>query len=98
MLMAQDNATRDLGTGAFSQVGFDPRGKNLVVTDRADNEILVFSVNRRGLPSMTPVTSMSNGIAPFSFIFDALGNLLGENETQTSCASCDKVNSLVSPR
>jgi 6-phosphogluconolactonase len=75
-LIRLNDSTRSLGTGAFSQVGFDPRGQNLVITDRDENEILVFSVDRRGLPSMEPVTSMSNGIAPFAFIFDELGHLL----------------------
>jgi len=76
-LIMRNDSTRSLGTGAFSQVGFDPRGRNLVVTDRGDNEILVFSVGDRwGLPSMDPVTTMSNGIAPFGFIFDEQGHLL----------------------
>jgi len=75
-LTALSDAARDLGPGAYSQVGFDPRGNNLVVTDRADNEILVFPVDRRGLPAPTPVVSMSAGIAPFSFIFDPHGHLL----------------------
>lgn len=75
-LVSRNGSTRSLGDGAFSQVGFDPRGKNLVVTDRGDNELLVFSVDRWGLPSMTPVTSMSSGVAPFGFIFDSLGDLL----------------------
>jgi len=75
-LIPRSHSARNLGPGAYSQVGFDPRGDNLVVTDRADSEILVFPLDRRGLPAMTPVTSLSSGIAPFGFIFDPHGNLL----------------------
>lgn len=75
-LILRTGSTRSLGAGAFSQVGFDPRGNNLIITDRGDNEILVYSLDRRGLPSMTPVTSMSNGFAPFGFIFGAQGQLM----------------------
>lgn len=70
------DSTRDLGTGGFAQVGFDPRGNNLVVADRGENEILVFPLDRHGLPAMAPVTSASNGIAPFGFTFDQQGHLL----------------------
>ena len=75
-LIPQCNATRDLGDGGYAQVGFDPRGNNLVVTDRDDSEILVFPLDRHGLPAMDPVVSDSIGIAPFGFIFDQRGNLL----------------------
>jgi len=70
------NSTRSLGAGGFAQVGFDPQGETLVVTDKLDNKILVFSVGRRGLPSMSPVTSPSNGVTPFGFIFNRRGHLL----------------------
>lgn len=70
------DSTRDLGTGGFAQVGFDPLGNNLVVTDRDENEILVFLVDRHGLAAMVPVTSPSIGVAPFAFIFDQQGHLL----------------------
>ncbi|MHB8746935.1 MAG: lactonase family protein [Gammaproteobacteria bacterium] len=69
-------STRALGTGAFSQVGFDPEGEALIVTDRADNTILVYAVDEESLPAQSPVTSISNGQVPFGFIFDARGNLL----------------------
>jgi 6-phosphogluconolactonase (cycloisomerase 2 family) len=65
-----------LGDGGFSQVGFDPEGKSLVVTDRANNEILVYPVHRNGRPGMNPAVSMSNGPVPFAFIFDRRGHLL----------------------
>jgi 6-phosphogluconolactonase (cycloisomerase 2 family) len=75
-LIAREQSTRELGSGGFAQVGVDPRGDNLVVTDRDENEILVFPLGRKGLPAIEPVTSLSTGIAPFGFVFDHRGNLL----------------------
>ncbi len=69
-------STRSLGSGAFAQVGFDPQGNNLVVTDKEDHEILVFSLESDGTPSTTPVTTQSSGLVPFGFIFDRRGHLL----------------------
>jgi 6-phosphogluconolactonase len=69
-------STRLLGSGEFAQVGFDLRAEHLVVTDKANNEILVYSVDENGLPATNPVTSMSNGVTPFGFLFDQRGHLL----------------------
>jgi len=69
-------STRSLGSGGFAQVGFDPEGERLVITDKADSKILVYSVDDDGLPSMNPVTSPSHGATPFGFVFDRRGHLL----------------------
>jgi 6-phosphogluconolactonase (cycloisomerase 2 family) len=83
------HSTRSLGTGAFAQVGFDPQGEALVVTDKADNEILVFTVDRRGLPAATPVTSASSGQTPFGFIFDRREHLLVVEAASNAVSSYD---------
>jgi 6-phosphogluconolactonase len=83
------DSTRDLGTGGFAQVGFDPRGNNLVVTDRGENEILVFPLDRHGLAATVPVTSASNGFAPFGFIFDQQGHLLVSEAGSGAVSSYD---------
>jgi 6-phosphogluconolactonase (cycloisomerase 2 family) len=83
------DSTRELGTGGFAQVGFDPRGNNLVVTDRGENEILVFPVDRHGLAAMASVTSPSNGIAPFGFTFDQQGHLLVSEAGSGAVSSYD---------
>lgn len=70
------DSTRFLGSGAFAQVGFDPDGESLVVTDKAGSQILIYSVDRDGRPSMSPVANASNGETPFGFIFDRRGHLL----------------------
>lgn len=75
-LIHLDNSIRSLGSGAFSQVKFSPTGVRLVVTDRGDSEILVYGVDKSGLPSMDAVTSSSSGAGPFGAIFDRRGHLL----------------------
>jgi len=69
-------STRSLGAGGFAQVGFGFQGEKMVVTDKANNSILVYSVDRNGFPVMNPVISVSNGLVPFGFIFDERGRLL----------------------
>jgi 6-phosphogluconolactonase len=76
ILASIPGSTRSLGFGAFAQVGFDPQGEMLVITDRVEHEILVYSVDESGLPSAAPVTSPSNGLGPFGFIFTRQGHLL----------------------
>jgi 6-phosphogluconolactonase (cycloisomerase 2 family) len=78
-LKALAGSTRLLGPGGFHQVGFNPHGDALVVTQgdpAGDNEILVFSVDEDGLPDAEPVITPSAGIVPFGFIFDWRGHLL----------------------
>lgn len=75
-LTLRAESSRELGDGGYSQVGFDPRGNNLVITDRANGEILVFSLDRQGLPALAPVVTTSSGAGPFGFIFDKQEHLL----------------------
>jgi len=84
-----EGSTRSLGSGSFSQVGFDPHGRRLVVTNRADNLILVYSVGRNGVPVMNAVSSTSNGIAPFGLIFDKWGHLLVVEAVSNAVSSYD---------
>jgi 6-phosphogluconolactonase (cycloisomerase 2 family) len=73
------DSTRALGPGGFHQVGFNPRGDALVVTqgDPAGvNAIHVFAIDEDGLADAAPTTSPSAGVVPFSFIFDWRGHLL----------------------
>ncbi len=81
------NSTRSLGAGSFAQVGFDPEGEKLVVTDKANSTIIVYSVGDSGLPGMNPVTSPSHGVTPFGFIFDQRGHLLVVEATTNAVSS-----------
>jgi 6-phosphogluconolactonase (cycloisomerase 2 family) len=72
-------STRELEPGGFHQVGFDPQGDVLVITEgdpAGANRIHVFSVNKRGLPGPEAVISPSNGVVPFGFIFDHRDHLV----------------------
>jgi 6-phosphogluconolactonase (cycloisomerase 2 family) len=59
-----------------SQVEFSPMGDMLVVSEKASNEIHVFTVGTDGLPAASPVSNASAGTLPFSFTFDSSGTLL----------------------
>lgn len=72
-------STRPLSGGplaAFAQVGFDPEGQTLVVTEKGDKTLLVYAVGDEGRPATSPVVSASNGFTPFGLIFDERGHLL----------------------
>jgi 6-phosphogluconolactonase len=87
-----EDSTRSLGAGGFAQVGFDPQGEVLVVTDKANNSILVFPVDDDGLPAVSPVTSDSDGETPFGFIFDRRGHLLVVEAGANAVSSYDILN------
>jgi 6-phosphogluconolactonase len=86
------NSTRSLGSGTFAQVGFDPEGEALVVTDKANNAILVYAVGHNGLPAANPVTSTSVGVTPFGFIFDRREHLLVVETATNAVSSYDILN------
>lgn len=77
---------RDLGldptltpefTHTPGQIGFTPDGSKLVVTTKANgNDIDVFGVSSRGVPSAEPVVNSEPGTVPFGFTFDAQGHLI----------------------
>lgn len=72
-------STRELGPGGFHQVGFNPRGDALVVTQGEPtgvNAIHVFGIDEDGRTDETPTTSPSVGVVPFGFIFDWRSHLL----------------------
>jgi 6-phosphogluconolactonase (cycloisomerase 2 family) len=57
-----------------AQIGFDPDGDTLVVTEKNTNRIVVYRVSdgRAGIPEVRP----SHGMTPFGFTFDRRGDLL----------------------
>jgi 6-phosphogluconolactonase (cycloisomerase 2 family) len=68
-----------LDPGGYHQIGFNPGGDALVVTQgdpNGENAILVFPVDEEGLPAAAPVISPSVGVVPFGFVFDWLGHLM----------------------
>lgn len=71
-------STRPLsGAGAVpAQVSFDPRGKTLVVTEKATNLIDTYEVNRNTGLASGPNPQASAGATPFGFAFDRRGHLI----------------------
>jgi 6-phosphogluconolactonase len=83
------DSTRDLSGAGFAQVDFDPQAKQLVITNTGGNQIVVFPIDRDGLPGMTPTTSDSNGAGPFGFTFDRRGHLLVSEAGTRAVSSYD---------
>lgn len=75
-LFAIDGAAYDLpaGFGGPPQVGFSPKARTLVVTDRPSDQIAVFPVRPNGRLG-APTVNASAGVTPFGFDFDRLGRL-----------------------
>ncbi len=63
---------------APGQVGFSPNGDYLVITDKGgvsgDGKLLVFPVNKNGLPGDHPAVTHTANPVPFSFTFDRFGH------------------------
>jgi 6-phosphogluconolactonase (cycloisomerase 2 family) len=58
-----------------AQIAFDPRGRVLVVTEKATNRITTYLVGPDGLAS-APLANPSNGATPFGFAFSGTGALI----------------------
>jgi 6-phosphogluconolactonase (cycloisomerase 2 family) len=76
-LVPIDGSIRSLSADvtAPAQIGFDPYGQTLVVTEKATNRITTFAVDgATGLPDHGHPHD-SSGVTPFGFDFDPLGRL-----------------------
>lgn len=87
-----EGSTRTLAPGGYHQVGFNPSGDTLVVTQGSPtgtNTILVFGVDEDGLPDAAPTISPSVGVVPFGFVFDWLGHLIVSEAGSGAVSSYD---------
>ncbi len=87
-----EGSVRPLETGGFHQVGFNPRGDTLVVTQGSPtgtNAIHVFGVDEDGLPDAAATVSPSSGVVPFGFIFDWRGHLIVSEAGSGAVSSYD---------
>jgi 6-phosphogluconolactonase (cycloisomerase 2 family) len=89
LLSPLNESTRYLNDGVFSQVAFGPYGRNVVITDRGNDQILVYPIMSDGTPSMEPVVSNSEGGAPFGFLFDRRGHLIVSEAAAGAVSSYD---------
>lgn len=78
-------STRSLDAGGVNpplfidspaQVAFSAQGNELVVTIKSTRSILVFPVDKAGLPSTQPIVNTSVGALPFGIAFDPQGHML----------------------
>jgi 6-phosphogluconolactonase (cycloisomerase 2 family) len=75
------------------QVGYTPNGQHLIITTKlSTNSYDVFSVSNNGTLSTTPVVTPAINALPFSFTFDAAGNVVA-TEASTSSVTTYRVNS-----
>ncbi|MGC2485021.1 MAG: beta-propeller fold lactonase family protein [Acidimicrobiales bacterium] len=85
------NNPPDFHHGA-GQVSYTPNGRFLIVTTKlSTNAYDVFSVGSNGTLSATPTVTTSVNPLPFSFVFDAKGNVVA-TEAGASAVTTYKVN------
>lgn len=63
-----DRSLSRTGTAA-AQIQFSPGGRDLVISEKATNKLVVYEVGRDGLPEDTPEVVTSVGQTPFGFDF-----------------------------
>jgi 6-phosphogluconolactonase len=68
------------------QIGFNPNGTMLVVTEKAANKTDVYAVNSNGVAS-APMTMTSVGDGPFGFAFTKTGFLVMSEATSNTMSS-----------
>ncbi len=71
---------------AAAQIGFNPLGHLLVVTEKNTNRIDVYRIDPAGLPTSWTWYS-SNGTTPYGFAFDHRGQLIVTNAASDSLSS-----------
>ena len=71
------NSDRPLsGTGtAPATIQFSQQGRDLVISEKATNKLVVYELDRNGLPESTPAIINSVGQTPFGFSFGKHNNL-----------------------
>jgi 6-phosphogluconolactonase (cycloisomerase 2 family) len=88
------NSNRSLsGTGVRpAQIGFSPDGRNLVITEKATNRIVIFRLKENGLPKSNPTVIPSPAPTPCGFDFAGKRFLL-VSEAANGAAGAGSVSS-----
>ena len=67
------------------QVSYTPNGQHLIITTKlSTNAYDVFSVGANGALGTAPVVTASVNALPFSFVFDAAGNVVATEAADSS--------------
>ena len=74
------------------QIGFGPRGNQVIVTTKANGTIEVFNLDANDAPVGAPVVTPSGPPIPFAFDYDAANNLILAEAGPVSAASSFRVN------
>ena len=70
------------------QVGYTPDGHHLIVTTKHSSDAYeVFSVDAHGALGASPVVTPADNAVPFAFNFDANGNLVGVEASNSSLST-----------
>ena len=100
-LEAIAGSTRSLGLANTSppnfltspgQIGFGPRGNQVIATTKANGTIEVFNLDANDVPAAAPVVTQSGPPIPFAFDYDAANNLILAEAGADSAASSFRVN------
>jgi 6-phosphogluconolactonase (cycloisomerase 2 family) len=95
------DSTRSLGLANGSppnflsspgQVGFGPRGNQVIVTTKANTSIEVFNLGAGDVPAAAPVVTPWGPPIPFAFDYDASNNLILAEAGPSSGVSSLRVN------
>lgn len=74
-LIALPEADHNLPLSQYAQLSVDPYGVVLALTDKGNQQILVFRHHLKGKIDPVPVIVPSNGKTPFGFTVDVIGHL-----------------------
>lgn len=96
VLTSIPDGVRLLPPGNYSQVGFSPNGKSLVVVGDSNNLVLVYTMNGN-TPSSDPAFVQSNASGPAAFAFDPNGDLIVVESGNNSVSSYSFISSGLKP-
>ncbi|MCI4361791.1 MAG: lactonase family protein [Thermoplasmata archaeon] len=89
LLLALPHSVQPLSTSSATgpaQVGFNPAGTVLVVTEKSTNQIDTYAVNAWGV-AQSPTFATSNGTTPYGFAFDPNGALIVSDAASDALSS-----------
>ena len=96
VLTSVPGGVRLLPPGNYSQVGFSPNGKSLLVAGDSNNLVLVYTM-KGNTPSSDPAFVQSNGTGPAAFTFDSTGDLIVVESGNNSISSYSFISTGLKP-
>jgi len=84
---ATNTTPPDFHHGA-GEVAYSPNGRDLVISTKlTTNSFDVFAVGFNGSLAATPVVTAANNALPFAFVFDAAGNIVSAEASDSSVST-----------